>query len=255
MYCKRCKKDKPKELNFYKGFDVCKDCLSEYLNDFTKEQAFEKVKELLHENNYIINQELLNDIFFSEKDEYRGRNNIGRLSEYLKRINSLPQYKDYRYKVINEEKSDIEFINDDIKGVKEHIEYSLKQHNVNEHNKWLNSLRDAFLLRERLESTVKPTYDLYFDVERAGSESNCIIYYKGQVHNLRKFNSSYISEYINKLCEGDNVAIYGDINGLGRVIADSLYSLGYKINNTTINFKDSSINGGTTRQLECKYDR
>lgn len=151
MYCKRCKKDKLKEPNFYKGFDVCKDCLSEYLSIFTKEQAFAKVKDLLHENNYIINQELLEDIFFSDKEEYRGSNNIGRLSEYLKRINSLPQYKDFKYKIITEEKSEIDFINDDINQLKNKITKALGNDDFNAHNKWMNCLRDAIELRERLQ--------------------------------------------------------------------------------------------------------
>jgi hypothetical protein len=154
VYCKACKKDKA-EHNFYKGFDECKDCIGDSLNKFSKEVAYVKVKELLHKNNYTINQELLDDIFFGNKDEYRGKNNIGRLSEYLKKINSLQQYIDYRYKAIEEELSDLEFLNEDIKKVKEHIQHTLKDHDVNAHGKWLNSLRDAIELRDKLENKSK----------------------------------------------------------------------------------------------------
>lgn len=256
MKCQICKKEQ-QEKYFYEGFNKCRDCIKDYLNVLTTADAYQSAKILLKESNYIENEKLLFDVFFECNSEWRDLDNISKFSTYLKMVNSLPQYKEYgcNQKVINEEKSDIDFINDDILMVKRNMKKATFQNDANAHGKWMNSLRDAFLLRERLESTIKPTYDLYFDVGRAESETNCTIYYKGQVHSLRKLNSNYISEYINKLCKDDNVAIYGDINGLGRVIADSLYSLGYKINNTTLNFVDSSINGGIPRQLECKYDR
>ena len=150
MYCKACKKEKDK-TNFYQGFDKCKKCLEEYLNGFSNEVACVKVKELLYNYNYIINQELLDDIFFSDKDTYRGISNASKLLEYLKMINSLPQYKDYRYRVVNEDESDIDFINKDIEGLKERIKLAINHNDFNAHNKWMNCLRDAIELRERLQ--------------------------------------------------------------------------------------------------------
>jgi hypothetical protein len=50
-----------------------------------------------------------------------------------------------------EEKSDIDFINDDIKRIKIHIQKALENDDVNQHGKWLNSLRDALELRNKLE--------------------------------------------------------------------------------------------------------
>lgn len=154
MKCKTCKKEKT-EQNFYKGFTECKDCLGEHLNGKSTTQAFEEVKDLLQDNNYIVNQELLYDIFFSDKDEYRGSNNLGKLSDYLRKINSLPQYKEYKYKIINEEKSDIDFINDDIRELKVKISKSLEKEDFNAHNKWMNSLREAIELRDKLENKSK----------------------------------------------------------------------------------------------------
>lgn len=150
MECKICKKEKT-EQNFYKGFTECKDCLGNYLNGKSTTQGFEVIKDLLHDNNYIINQELLHDIFFNDRDEYRDSNNIGKLSDYLRKINSLPQYKEYKYKIVAEEKSDIDFINDDIEQLKKNIQKSLDNYDFNAHNKWMNSLRDAIELRDKLQ--------------------------------------------------------------------------------------------------------
>ena len=148
MYCKICKKEKL-EQKFYKGFKECKDCLEEHLNKLPNTVAYEKVKDLLQNNNYVVNEELLHSIFFSDEDTIRGKNNIGRLGHYLKDINSLPQYNKYRIKVV--EKSDIDFINDDIKQLKKNIENAIQKEDFNAHNKWMNSLRDAIELRDKLQ--------------------------------------------------------------------------------------------------------
>jgi predicted ATPase len=154
MYCKTCRKEKV-EQSFYRGFTECKDCVGDSLNKFSNEVGHVKSKELLHKNNYIINQELLDDIFFGDKDEYRGKSNSNKLSEYLRKINSLPQYKEYKYRVVTEEKSDIDFINDDIKQLKKNIQNALDNHDYNTHGKWMNSLRDALELRCKLQRIYK----------------------------------------------------------------------------------------------------
>ena len=157
MYCKICKKEKL-EQTFYKGFKECKDCLKGHLNKLPNTVTYEKVKELLQNNNYVVNEELLHSIFFSDEDNVREKNNIGRLGHYLKDINTLPQYNKYRIKVV--EKSDIEFINDDIKQLKKNIEKAIQKEDFNAHNKWMNCLRDAIELRETLLGGSKYTINL-----------------------------------------------------------------------------------------------
>jgi len=61
----------------------------------------------------------------------------------------LPEYMGYF--TTNEEKSDIDFINDDIKELKIKISKSLEKEDFNAHNKWMNSLRDAMELRDKLQ--------------------------------------------------------------------------------------------------------
>lgn len=165
MKCKICNTEKENKY-FYKGFIYCKECISKSLNSKTSiYEALTFCKQVLEDSNYIVNDELLYEIFFNDNsiDEYRGLKNDSKLSLYLKKINSLPQYNTYRYKEeqkMNKDESDIDFINKDIEGIKGHLKIAMRTHDFNAHNKWMNCLRDAIELRERLQGGSKYTINL-----------------------------------------------------------------------------------------------
>ncbi|NRU52540.1 hypothetical protein [Clostridium beijerinckii] len=151
MKCKKCGYERSEQY-FYKGFTECRDCIQDYLNSQPLEKAFITTKELLEKANYIVNEQLLVNIFFGELEQYRGLKTGNMLGEYLKRVNTMPQFEKYRYnqKVINEEKSDIDFLDDDIMRIKKNMKQSTFQNDANAHGKWMNSLRDALELKEKL---------------------------------------------------------------------------------------------------------
>lgn len=186
MKCKICNTEKENKYS-YKGFNYCKECISKSLNSKTSmydAQMF--CKQVLEDSNYIVNNELLYDIFFNDNgiDEYRGLKNDSKLSLYLKKINSLPQYSIYGYKEeqkINKEKSDIDFINEDINKLKQNIEKSIRNNDFNAHNKWMNCLRDAIELREKLQGNKESIINIgtimvkdEFDISKLTEELNKI---------------------------------------------------------------------------------
>jgi hypothetical protein len=151
MKCQKCEYERSEQY-FYKGFTECRDCIKNYLDSQPLEKAFISAKELLEEANYLVNEELLLNIFFGGSEQYRGLKAGSMLGEYLKKINTMPQFEKYRYNQKSEtkEKSDIYFINDDIKQLKKNIEKAIQNNDFNSHNKWMNCLRDALEIRDKL---------------------------------------------------------------------------------------------------------
>jgi len=136
----------------YEPYTVCKKCV---MRDYFLNQT----SVFQHDVNYICKKynlyydiNIVDRIVNSDNKEYK-------IGHYIKEISSLRQYINKKYKdsvfekdddIIIEEKSDIDFINDDIEKIKEHIQVSMKNHDFNSHNKWMNCLRDAIELREKL---------------------------------------------------------------------------------------------------------
>jgi hypothetical protein len=136
------------ENNFYKPlkkYKICKDCFNQefmfqyrgiFDTDFgatiewmCKEYNLPFVQELIYYHEDVLN--------IKEK-----------LECYMNDISLLPMYqKTDEIKT----KSDIDFINDDIKELKIKISKSLEKDDSNAHGKWINSLREALELREKLQ--------------------------------------------------------------------------------------------------------
>ncbi|WP_252225017.1 MULTISPECIES: hypothetical protein [unclassified Clostridium] len=96
MECINCKKDK-KKSNFYEGFNECKDCIKFKIDNIENHNVEQCIINILYDNGYKFNEECFNSCFDKISKPLEGLSNNGRFKEYLKRINSLPQYEDYRY--------------------------------------------------------------------------------------------------------------------------------------------------------------
>lgn len=246
---------KNQETDEYECYTICKKCLTnEYLSFKQDEKIISyrdriAIKYICEKYNIYFNYSVANRICNDENI----KSDI-KLGKYLKEISSLPQYSDKEYKdsILTErqfksekvkEWTDIEFLNSDIKNVKLKIIKSIEKDDVNAHNKWQNSLRDAFLLRERLMSTTKPTYNLYYDLECRENDNlfKCTIYFKDKI-SVIVGDCSYITTYITSLCCNENVNIYGDTRGFGIALADMLKEVGYVVQPTTITIFDITKN-------------
>ena len=169
MRCQECKTTKDDNIfykivkeklnvktNEYEKYNICKQCLQ-----------LEFVK---HDLLYICKTyNLYYDItLWNCEEEYK--DDIKTFSNYIRLLSSLMQYRDKKYKDsvfladgitldnINtenattiKEKSDIDFLNEDIKQLKKNIEKAIQKEDFNSHNKWMNCLRDAIELRDRLQ--------------------------------------------------------------------------------------------------------
>jgi hypothetical protein len=154
--------------NKYQPFVICKDCIKkEYLSEYEKVNNDFRQTLIIMCTKYNLYYD--ENLMQSSKDS-NIEDGWNLFQQYIKCVSSLFQYQKLKYKdsiflakdikpedintdntIIIKEKTDIEFINDDIKGIKNHIEYSLKQHDHNAHNKWMNCLRDAIELRDKLQ--------------------------------------------------------------------------------------------------------
>jgi len=175
VYCTECQENKD-ESEFYKRFikteikqvkeprsndivmswnitqGICKDCLIKKFTHTYKlfDENFEKTLKAMCEDYdlpFIVSLvSIHNDVNFIE-----------RLKFYIKDIHCLKQYQTMTYleSVGKKEKSDIDFINEDIKQLKNNIEKAIQKEDFNAHNKWMNSLRDALELRDKLEDKTK----------------------------------------------------------------------------------------------------
>jgi hypothetical protein len=103
-------------------------------------------------------------------------------------------------------------------------------------------IKDHKIYKIEKEVTPKPTYDLYFDVERRdGGNCKCRIYFKDEVNGVVG-DFKFIAKYISDLCFNEKVNIYGDTFGLGLGLADQLKVLGYTVKPTIINTVDITRN-------------
>jgi hypothetical protein len=183
VYCSECKTTKRKR-DFYirlisdtekiKDEDsedielpvgICKDCFMnkyfKYLDDNNGDTK-KSIYKLCKQYNLPYDSRLIDSLCESTESC------SGVLKTYIRHIHSLNQYKvsfdDYVMNNSNDtisefgvntsveikEKSNIDFIEEDIKQIKINIQKSSESNDVNAHGKWLNSFRDALALREDL---------------------------------------------------------------------------------------------------------
>ena len=145
-----------RETGEYEPYTVCKDCLLyEYIYGGNVTEI--KIHRMCLDYNLYYDTVISSNIIL-KKQKHRDT-----LIEYLRIISSLPQYIGKKYKdsvFEQEEKSDIDFINDDIKELKVKISKSLEKEDSNAHNKWMNSLRDAMELRDKLQGNKDCTINI-----------------------------------------------------------------------------------------------
>lgn len=136
---------------------ICKKCLIEKFTHTYKlfNEDFEKTLKAMCED---YNLPFVVSLVSAHNDV----NFIERLNYYIKGITSFPQYFNMNYleSIGKKEKSDIDFINEDIKQLKKNIEKAIQKEDFNAHNKWMNCLRDAIELRERLNKNDRITIPL-----------------------------------------------------------------------------------------------
>jgi hypothetical protein len=161
--CDECE-DKVVETNFYRiiteklntktgeyePYRICKKCItSDY--SFGIHSDRDRIHNICKKYNLYYNDSIVDEVILNDK-EYK-------LGDYLRIISSLRQYqglkfKDSVFENISKEQnkeSDIDFINDDIVQLKKNIQKALDNYDYNAHNKWMNSLRDAIELRDKLQ--------------------------------------------------------------------------------------------------------
>jgi hypothetical protein len=148
------------KLGKYEPWIACKKCIMSDLMNYKSDNFEDILIHICRKYNLYYDINIIDTI---QKDSYDRMFSI-----YIKNINSLAQYKDkkhkdsvfyndrkigsfFEYVNVKEEKSDIEFINDDIKQLKKNIEKSIQKEDFNAHNKWMNCLRDAIELRDKLQ--------------------------------------------------------------------------------------------------------
>ena len=170
--CKNCE-ESIKEFNFYKivkeklnektdkyeSTNICKQCLKVEYSKFG-------IVHICKLYNLYYDYNLWNDT----NKNYEGRDKIDIFIRYISTLSSLKQYIDKKFKdsvFVNKlefsdilipvkEKSDLDFINEDIEKLKSNIEKSINvSGDFNAHNKWMNCLRDALELRDKLEDKNK----------------------------------------------------------------------------------------------------
>jgi hypothetical protein len=156
LTCEKCTGVQKIE-NFYKPLEknkICKDCLyKEFIFQYSgiydcdfgvtidwmcKEYDLPFVDQLIYYHKEIENI----------KDK---------LECYINDISLLPMYQNSNDV---KEEPDIDFINDDIKQLKVKILKTLEKDDFNAHNKWMNSLRDAIDLRDKLRGNKDTTINI-----------------------------------------------------------------------------------------------
>jgi hypothetical protein len=134
----------------YEPYRICKKCItSDYSFGFYSDK--DRIYNMCEKYNLYYNDSIVDEVISSEK-EYK-------FGDYLRIISSLRQYQDKKFKdsVFENSKeeqnkeSDIDFINNDIIQLKRNIKKALDNYDYNAHNKWMNSLRDAIELRDKLQ--------------------------------------------------------------------------------------------------------
>jgi hypothetical protein len=168
IYCTECKQGK-NEKDFYKRFTkdnksdvkyqekviatvstnkfgICKDCLiKEVINNYklNKGDYYKTLEDICKKYNLPFIESIVWKFHKNESME-----NIKQMFDnYIKDVMYLESTE--------EEKSDIDFINDDIKELKVKISNALQKDDINAHGKWMNSLRDALELRDKLQGNIE----------------------------------------------------------------------------------------------------
>lgn len=205
-WCNECKSAKDSGEFYTRLVDLSYEKLTKYDTDATT-----IVSSAIDSKNNGICKKCLTDKYFNYLNENKG--NIGRsiyflckeynlpfdgkiikdgvscsqsLRDYIRQISSLPQYKNVGFedKIIetgldlaskNIELSDIDFINEDIKRIKENIVSALDKNDINSHGKWLNSLRDALELRDRLQGVQDHQHQLFVNGQTYTTGGSTII--------------------------------------------------------------------------------
>lgn len=233
IYCTECKKFETGDMfysRFYKKVNrthqnmtsyegVCKECLiKEYqasLENFNGD-LYKAIDYICAKYDLPFEEELVGN----KQGEDLSKTKI--FQNYIRVINSLPQYskgvytqttKTIKADVIvagklNINDSDIDFINKDIKKIKENI---LKCESPNEHGKWMNSLREALLLKKEIENNIECS------IKRMKLNKDDIILLKQNEKCSNVFMKSQI-EHIKSIVENRIIVLYPsiDMNILGK---------------------------------------
>lgn len=155
LKCEKCTGVQSKD-NFYKPLEkhnICKDCFyEEFIYQYTGifNQNYGDTMNWICEKYDI---PFIFSLIYYHKDIINIKE---KLESYMNDVSSLPIYQSNN----KEEKSDLDFINDDIKQLKKNIEKAIQKEDFNAHNKWMNCLRDAIELRETLKGGSKYTINL-----------------------------------------------------------------------------------------------
>lgn len=238
--------------NKYQPFVICKDCIKkEYLSEYKKvHNDFRQALVIMcTKYNIYYDENLMNYVKKNIVND-----NWTLFQGYIKCISSLAQYNGLKYKdsvwknnntsisnyldilIPVEEKSDIDFINDDIKQLKKNIEKTIQKEDFNAHNKWMNCLRDALELREKLQEHNNTTknFNVLFTLKNINQTSNV---FQCKVHLSHRGSVIYegtlddLSElFLNDICENNNknVTIYHCGSNDECNLASKLYNLGCK---------------------------
>lgn len=215
VYCWECKKYKPKE-DFYKRFieinahdmmrggeiwgslkyehGICKECL---IKEFqaSLENFKGDVKEAIK---YICSKY---DLPYDIKLIKNNTSKTGELKNYIRTISSLKQYEykgfvEHYHEPKNktENMSDIEFLERDIESIKIKMSDSLDRDDVNAYGKWMNSLRDALQLKDKLENNIG------YSVKKLDLKDNDIIVLNADREcdlNKIEFEVNHVKEIVN----------------------------------------------------------
>ena len=195
MYCHKCRKEREGK-HFVKGIlGICKECLQKEFDGYIdKDDIYNKIPFLLICRKY--------NIYYDDGLIESLEGQKFPLIKYLSEITLFPQYKGLHFKdsfnnikenklseYFGDGKDDIDFIEKDIQTIKNYIINSLDKGDFNAHNKWMNNLRDALDLKNKLENKTD-TYNTFnvniskdMDINEFAEKLN--YYIKNSVNNLK----------------------------------------------------------------------
>ena len=233
IYCTECKSVK-KESKFYQRVisacynennnltGICKECL---IAEF--QSALENFKgNVIDSIDYICSKYNLPFVRKLILTYREGESGTKAFKEYMRSISSLPQYRGMRYEKGDKEKeveykSDIDFLEEDIKSLRMKIVKALEHDDVNAHGKWMNSLREACRLKSDLERDKKtPTkWELKWSKYKIEDDIPMISIWEqnqdGEVRSVEKFRL-YDNNMLKKVISLTNqihINDYMDSNG------------------------------------------
>jgi len=215
VYCTECSETKS-ENEFYKRFiktgsygvknafyvfntlervqGICKECL---IKEFqaSLENFKGDVKEAIK---YICSKY---DLPYDKQLIKNNTSKTGELKNYIRTISSLKQYEykgfvEHYHEPENkiDNMSDVEFLERDIENIKIKMSDSLDRDDVNAHSKWMNSLRDALQLKDKLENNIG------YSVKKLDLKDNDIIVLNADREcdlNKIEFEVNHVKEIVN----------------------------------------------------------